>query len=176
MNYLVAGMLLFVMCHGFTAMRSARQELINRIGEMPYRGMYSVISIFAIGLIIVGMRNVEPVYLWTPPGWAQQLTGLMMMLSFILVIANRAKTNIKRYSRHPMSWGIIAWAIGHLFSNGKLSSLILFGGMATYSLFAMWSADRRGKPPRPQPVPYSRDAVLVAIGVAVFAAVRMIHP
>lgn len=176
MSYLILGMMLFVGGHVFTAMRNTRQLAIIRLGEMGYKAVYSVVALAGVGLMVLGMRSVEPVYLWAIPAWANQATGVMMIISFILVAANKAPTNIKRLTRHPMSWGIVVWSAAHLLSNGKLSSLILFGGLAAYSLFAMWSADRRGVPAQPERQPPVRDVAVIAIGLVAYAAVRYFHP
>lgn len=176
MIYLILGLALFVVGHLFTTMRSTRQGVIDKWGEMPYKAAYSVVSIAGIGLIVLGMRTMEPVVLWATPAWAHKVTGLLMIPAFILVACNKAPTNIKRVTRHPMLWGVVFWGGAHLLSNGKLSSLLLFGTMAGYSLLAMWLIDQRGKPALPAKLPISKDAIPVVLGLVLFGAVRYFHP
>ena len=176
MSYLILGIALFVGGHVFTAMRDTRQRVIARLGETGYKAVYSLVALAGVGLMVLGMRSAEPVVLWVPPAWAHPVTGALMLVSFILIVCNQAPANIKRVTRHPMSWGVVLWSGAHLLSNGKLSSLMLFGSMAVYSLFAMWSADRRGIPALPARQPVSRDVTVVIIGLVAFAAVRYFHP
>ena len=176
MTLLILGLVLFIGVHVFSAFRVQRQAVITKIGEKSYKGIYSLVSFAGIGLIVLGMRGIQPVYLWAAPAWGYKTTDALMIISFVLIIAFMLPTNIKRLTRHPMSWGVILWAVAHLLSSGKLSSLILFGSLAAYALFAMWSKDRRGIPAAPAKLPVIKDVIVVVVGLVGFGVVRFFHP
>ncbi len=54
MTLLILGLLLFVGIHAFTMARGQRAGLIARIGEGPYKGLYSLLSLAGIVLIAIG--------------------------------------------------------------------------------------------------------------------------
>ena len=54
---------------------------------------------------------------------------------------------------------------------------MLFGGLGVWAVVEMKLLDRRdGEWEKPEPVPWSRDVVVVAIATAVFLGVRLAHP
>ncbi len=67
MVWLIIGLVLFFAVHVFSSVRGARQQFIARIGEGPYKGLYSLVSVAGFALIVVGMMKANPVELWTPP-------------------------------------------------------------------------------------------------------------
>ncbi len=91
---------------------------------------------------------------------------LLMWLAVTIFPAAYLPTNLKRVMRHPFLWGVTLWAVAHLLTNGDLASLLLFGSFAAYTLFDMWSANRRGAEASKIHYPIWRDGVLVAIGTA----------
>ena len=46
-------------------------------------------------------------------------------------------------TRHPMMWGIVSWAVGHLLARGDQASLLLFGGIAVLAIAGSVSQDRK---------------------------------
>jgi uncharacterized membrane protein len=93
-----------------------------------------------------------------------------MPVALILFVAAFMPTNLKRFTRHPMLWGVTIWAAVHLLANGDLASLILFGSFGAFSLFDMWSANRRGAELSSRVVPYGRDLLAVVGGGIVYVA------
>jgi len=75
-----------------------------------------------------------------------------------------------------MLWGISIWSVAHLLANGDLGSMILFGGFGGYSLFSMWSLNRRGakKPDTKSPLAY--DLLVIIVGVSAYALTAFLHP
>ena len=55
MALLIAGLVLFLAAHTFTTMREARAAAIGRLGEGPYKGLYSLVS--GIGLVLIGRAS-----------------------------------------------------------------------------------------------------------------------
>ena len=52
MKLMLLGLLVFIGAHAFTTMRVARAGVVAKIGEGPYKGLYSLVSI--AGLFMIG--------------------------------------------------------------------------------------------------------------------------
>ena len=48
----ILGLVIFLGAHVFVTMREHRAALVARIGEWPYRGLFSLVSI--VGIVLVG--------------------------------------------------------------------------------------------------------------------------
>ena len=99
-----------------------------------------------------------------------------MPVAFVLVAGAYLPSNLKRYTRHPMLWGVTLWAALHLLANGDSASLLLFGGLGVYALCAMWSLNRRGVRKSDKTYPGRRDALVVVAGLVVYVAFVVLHP
>ncbi len=177
MTLLTVGVLLWAAVHLFPAVGAqARTRIVQRLGEGPFRGLFSLLIILSLVLIVVGWRSSLPEYVYIPPAWGREAAGLLVLAGFILFVAARAPTNIKRVLRHPQLTGVLAWAVGHLLANGESRSLILFGGLAAWSLVEMIAINRRdGAWHKPDRRPVVSDAMTVVIGVVVFALFLFLH-
>ena len=175
MVWLIIGLVLFFGVHVFSSVRGARQKLIARIGEGPYKGLYSVISIAGFALIVAGMMKATPVELWTPPAWSRLVTIWLMPFAFISLIAAYVPGNIKRVTAHPMLWGVTLWSLLHLLSNGDLAGLLLFASFGLYSLHAMASQSARGAKPATKRRPVIYDVITIGIGLLVYWQVLTYH-
>lgn len=175
MTIMVVGMLLFFGVHLVPSMVKLRRTLVNVLGEDPYKGFYSVIALTGFILIIYG-KSVSPFRsLWQPPTWGVHVAALIMVFSFIFLAASNMKTNIRRITRHPMLWGVTFWSIAHLLANGDQASLLLFGSFLVYSLFAMYSANKRGAKKQKRTYPLSKDFLTIVIGLAVYSFFLYFH-
>ena len=70
MTMLIAGLVLFLGVHTLTTLREPRAALIGRIGEGPYKGLYSLVSAAGLVLIVWGFgryRAAGYVPVWDPP-------------------------------------------------------------------------------------------------------------
>ena len=176
MTWLILGLILLIAVHMIPAAPALRQKLVEKWGELPYKAVFGLISLIALGLIIQGMATAETVPLWSPPPWGHYVTPLFMLPAFVLLVGAYMPGNIKRYIRNPMATAVVLWGIGHLFANGDAASLALFGGLAGYSLFSIWSANRRGAQRQGFKKPYGWDALTVVIGIGLYAALVWLHP
>ncbi len=127
---LVLGLVVFLGAHVFVTLRAPRAAVINRIGEWPYKGLMSLVSL--AGLILIGYgfgqyRATGWINVWSPPEWTYYVTQLLMWPASIFVVAAYSRGNIWRTLKHPMLVGVKTWAVAHLISNGDLGSIVLFG-------------------------------------------------
>jgi len=144
MELLYAGLALFIAIHVAPILGGTRAALVARLGEGPWKLAHTLVSIGAIVLIVMGWKRSPFEVVYDPPAWGRHVTMLLMFVVFYLLIGRRMGSNLKRWTAHPMLWGVVLWAAAHLLANGDRRSVVLFGTLAAYSLFAMWSQDRRG--------------------------------
>ncbi|MBI3527093.1 MAG: NnrU family protein [Betaproteobacteria bacterium] len=175
MSWLIAGLALFLGVHVFTSLRSARERLIAKLGEGPYKGLYSLLSLAGFGLIVAGMSKAPPIELWDPPAWGRYAAIWFMPFALILLVAAFIPGNLKRFTAHPMLWSIALWALVHLLANGDLAGLLLFGGFGLYALYAMWSQNRRGVLPAQNRRTIAGDIGAVVAGLIAYALLLKFH-
>ena len=181
MAVLIAGILIFLGAHGFTALRGARASLIGAICDKPYRGVHSLVSAIGFVLIVWGFgryRADDWTQLWQPPAWGRHVTMLLMWLAFVALAAMGPKpSRIKGWLRHPMLVAIKIWALAHLLANGDLGGLLLFGSFLAWAVFDRIAVKRRGDLGAPrQPAFTSADAVAVIAGTVAYVAMLFLHP
>ena len=175
MSCLIAGLALFLGIHVFSSMRSARERLIARLGEGPYKGIYSLLSLAGFGLIVAGMGKAPSIPLWDPPLWGRHAAIWFMPFALILLAAAFIPGNLKRTTAHPMLWSIALWALVHLLANGDLAGLLLFGGFGLYALYAMWSQTLRGARTAQTPRAIAGDIGTIVAGLVAYALLLKFH-
>ena len=79
MTVLLAGLVLFFSAHFFTLFRTPRAQLIARVGALPYRGLFSVVSLAGFALIVLGFGHAPNIDVWQPPAWLRHVTMLLML-------------------------------------------------------------------------------------------------
>jgi uncharacterized membrane protein len=176
MAILILGLVIFLGVHSIRIFAyDWRQRQITRIGEGPWKGLYSLVSAIGFVLIIVGFcqARMNPVLLYAPPAWLRHLNTLFTLISFVLVAAAYSPRNhIKARIGHPMVAGTKIWAFGHLLAIGMLRDVVLFGAFLLWAIVDFAVSRRRD---RAAGVIYSAgtltgDAVAVLAGVIVWAA------
>jgi uncharacterized membrane protein len=99
-----------------------------------------------------------------------------MAIAFILLTALLIPSNIRRFTPHPMLWGIVFWSTGHLLANGDLASIIVFGGFGAYALISMWSLNKRGAQKSTTRYSPVRDILVVVTGLCICGLAVWLHP
>lgn len=176
MFFLILGVIILIGIHLVPTFSSLRNGLVHRLGEGPYKGVFSVVALLGLVLMIVGKASADLVPLWQPPIWGGQTAPLIMLFAFMLIAAAYLPSNVKRFTRHPMLWGVTLWSIAHLLANGDLASLVLFGGLGAFSLFDMWSANLRGVTKSEAKYPLTKDAIVVVVGLVIYGVFVALHP
>lgn len=180
MELLYAGIALFVAIHVLPTLFGLRERAVAALGENLWKSLYSLITVGAIVLMVMGWQRsalaggLELAYL--PPAWGRHLTMVLMFASFWLLVGRRMGSNLKRFTAHPMLWGIVLWAGAHLLANGEQRSLVLFGSLGAYALFAMWWQGRRGKASKAtQAWPLKSEFYAFSVTLAVYTFFLSIH-
>src|SRR6266571_2870113 len=149
MNVLIAGLVIFLGVHSLRIVAEGwRQQQIARLGEGPWKGLYSLASGLGLALVVWGfaLARQHPVLLWAPPSWTRHVTALLMVFSFVLVVAAYVPRNaLKARLGHPMLLGVKTWAFAHLIANGTLADVLLFGGFLVWAVLCFRSARARDR-------------------------------
>ena len=178
MIVLLLGLVLFLGVHSVSiAAPGWRSATIARLGERPWKALYSVAAGIGLALLIVGygMARRDPVVLYTPPPAMRHLALLLMLPVFPLLFAAYLPGRLSRLAKHPMLLATKLWATAHLLANGTLADVLLFGGFVAWAVVDRISVKRRspaqahavpGAPPRAM-----NDPIAVVGGLVVYALI-----
>jgi uncharacterized membrane protein len=176
MIWLLLGLAVLIGVHLVPAAPPLRQSLIKRLGFAPYQGLFALISLAGLVLIVIGMGRAPFIPVWEPPEWGMGIVPVFMLPAFILLAGAYLPGNAHRLTPHPMLWGVILWAVGHLLANGDAASMLLFGSLGIYSLFAIWSANQRGAAKATVRMTLDRDLIVFGVGIVLYVAMVFLHP
>ena len=149
MEILALGLAIFLGLHSIRIVAGGlRAKAIARLGERPWKGVYSLISAIGLVLLFRGFaeaRRGAPL-LWTPPIWMRHITIALMLISLILIGAYFfKKSHIAVAVRHPMVWAVVVWCAGYLLANCSGADLLLLGAFFVWCASDLWSAYRRDR-------------------------------
>lgn len=152
---------LFVGSHMLISSDAIRPALLKRIGEQPYRGLYSLVAFatFVPLLMAFGYHKHAGPMLWylrdvEPIRW---LTWLMMLVAFMFFVGSFVNPNpgaigapsersvggILKITRHPNFVALASFAFAHMLMNGWAGDLFFFGSIATLAIVGGRHQDRR---------------------------------
>ena len=179
---LILGLVVLLGGHVFVACRGLRAGAIERVGELAYKVLFSLVSVVGLALVVWGFslyRADGAIPLWYPPPWTRHVTVALMLPATILIAASYVRGRIYAAVKHPMLAGIKLWALAHLVANGDLGGIVLFGA------FLLWvAADRislkfrtdAGAPPIPVGS-WRSDMLAAVVGTLVYLALGFVfHP
>ena len=177
MTKLVLGVLLWSVTHFIPAIAvDFRKKLIDRLGENPYKGIFTVLMVVSIYLIISGWKATLPEFLYVPPAWGKHAASLLVLIAFVLFSASHGQNNIKRFVRHPQLTSVVVWGIAHLLANGESRSIVLFGGLALWAAIDILLINHReGAWEKPGPAPRKKDVIAIVAGFAVYLVFASLH-
>lgn len=173
MSLLIIGIVIFIGAHLLVMLLPAlRDGLHNRLGEGPYKGVFSLVSLLGLGLMIYGFYTTRgmlegPDYLYTPASWARHAAMTLVLLAFIFVGASHGKGFLKLWLKQPMSIGIGLWAVAHLMANGDRPGVVMFAAILALALIDIILSTVRGKFPVHAPRVRS-DIIAVLIGIVLY--------
>jgi uncharacterized membrane protein len=175
MLLLILGLILFLGTHSARILADDwRGRQIARIGEGPWKGLYSLLS--AGGLVLVGvgygLARSQPTLLWSPPVAMRHVSAILVLIAFVLTAAAYVPGNrIRGRIGHPMVAGVTIWAVAHLLANGTLHAVALFGSFLVWSALDYVSARGRDRRARASPPAGSAagDAATLAAGLSGYA-------
>ncbi len=173
MAILALGLIIFLGLHSTRIFaEGARNAAMTRIGEGPWKGLYSLLSIIGFILIIWGFASArwDAARLWEPGIFFRHLALTLMLISLVLLGGYFfKKSHVAVAVHHPMVWAVFVWSLAHLLANGSSADLLLFGAFFVWSAADLWSAYGRDAG-KAYPTPdWSATAGAVAVGVVLYA-------
>jgi uncharacterized membrane protein len=160
----------FALIHVGVSATGLRAAIVRRIGEGPYRALFSLASLaLLIGMMAgYGAMRADPFdplneALWLPPDWLRWPAYALVFLGVTLAVAGlftpgptlagyekkglamaEPARGVLRITRHPFLWGVALWAGAHLLVNGERFAVMLFGVLGLMAILGARSIDRKG--------------------------------
>jgi uncharacterized membrane protein len=175
MFILAAGVLLFVLLHGVAAVPRYKSQLKSRMGERWYGPVFGLASVAALAVIVLGWRSSDFVAIYEPRLWGWYVNYALTFIGFLCLGIFLFRGSYRQALRFPMGIATVFWAVGHLFANGDLASLILFGGLLLGSVAHMAVAMANGIRPTPE-VRIGHNGLSLIFGAALYGIMTQLHP
>jgi len=173
MAYLILGLVLFLGVHSTRIFADGwRTSMVAKMGEMPWKGLYSVVSIASFVLLVWGYARARenPVLIWTPPEAMRHVTALLVLVAFILFVAAYVPRNwFKSRLHHPQMISVKTWAFAHLLSNGTLVDIILFASFLVWAALGFRAARQRDRAAGTVYAPATAQGTIIAIVIGAVA-------
>jgi len=173
MELLILGVLLWSVAHMVPVVAPGfRNTLFEKLGEWPYKGVFSLVIFASVALIVLGWRAIEaPAQLYDIYGIAAFPALIMILSGFVLIAASILPSNFRRTFRHPQLTGFALWACAHLSINGDARSVVLFGGFLLWAVATIFLLNKRDgdfkKPAKQLP---HKGVMVAALGFVLFIA------
>jgi len=135
--------LAFAFSHIALCAEPLRSELVEKMGAMKFRVVYSFIAVgtFAPAAVIAFTNRHLGQVLFVLPRWAELGLSLVLMFGAIqlivlslatpspvsLIPAKPEARGVLRITRHPMNIGWVLFGLAHLAANGYLGDVVFFG-------------------------------------------------
>jgi uncharacterized membrane protein len=159
MTQLIIAALVWIAIHLGLAGTTLRDAVVGRVGDQPFRVIFSVLSIVVLVLLVWAWGASPTTPLWVAPDWLRWVLVFAMLPAFVLFVASvngRNPTMIGpsgnvaqpprgmiRVTRHPMLWSFAIWAGVHIVGNGNTAALVFFGAFLVTALAGMPSIDAK---------------------------------
>lgn len=172
---LSAGLILFLLPHLVREL-GLREPLRRRLpSEGAYKGLYSLVALAGLGLIILGKSRAPFIMIWEPPFELRYISHLLMIPAFMLVLlGNLPPSYLRRVLGHPMLLGVCLWGAAHLWANGDLASMLLFGSFTVWAAFK-FIALSRSTSASARPPAWKWDITAVVAGLLGYVIISVFH-
>jgi uncharacterized membrane protein len=170
MTNLIAAAAVFLAIHLFISGTQVRDRLVAAMGEKPYMGAFSLLSIVVIVWMAMAFNNAgaapgsaaDP-YLYDLGVGARHAAPLVVLIAFLIGVPGLLTPNptavnreglagkagvvkgVLRITRHPFLWGVALWSADHLTTNGDMAGVVFFGTFFHLAIFGTVSIDAKRK-------------------------------
>lgn len=180
MGILILGLVIFFAVHSASIVNEPwRDRMVAKMGEWPWKGLYSLVAIAGFVLIVwgYGIARTEPVVIYSPPMWLRHISMLLLVPVFPLLLAAYFPGRIQQATKHPMLAATKLWALAHLLANGMLADVLLFGAFLAWGVVDRISMKRRTQRPIPSAPPSKANDIIAVLGglVLYVAFVMWLH-
>lgn len=161
---LIAACGYFLLIHFGVSGTRLRDVLTAKLGERPYRGLFSLASLVGIAWMIYAYGHAPLLPTWGLVLGFRPAAYVLVFIAFLFAVIGiltpsptrvgmeskldpHGVRGMVRITRHPFLWGVGLWAATHLVLNGDFASLILFGTLLVLAIggTAAIDAKRRRK-------------------------------
>jgi len=160
---LFAAALFFDGIHFLISGTALRGKIVGLVGERPFQGLFSLMSLIGIVWLSRAYGQAEYVELWGKLQALRPFALIVMLVAFFFVVLAFTSPNptavgggalltekepakgVQRITRHPFLWGVALWSFTHLVLNGDLASLIFFGSFLILAVAGPFSIDQKRK-------------------------------
>lgn len=157
---LLAACACFLLIHFGISGTRLRDALTGKLGEQPYRRLFSLASLAGIGWVVYAYRRAPLIPTWGFLPGLRPAAYVLVFIAFLFAVIGiltpsptqvgmesrldpAAARGIVRITRHPFLWGVGLWAATHLIVNGDLASLVLFGTLLVLAIGGTVSIDAK---------------------------------
>lgn len=153
-----------------------RQRVIDALpSESAYKGLYSLVALAGLLLIIWGKSLASFSMVWQPLYELRFISHLLMIPAIILVAAgNMPMSYMRRHLRNPMLLGVCLWGLAHLWANGDLASMLMFGSFTLWAGIKFVSLGLAAGPVSNKPS-LLWDIIALIGGLIVYVLVSLFH-
>lgn len=139
------------------------------------RALSSLLVLLSLALLVYGRTALPFITVWVPRFDLRWLTHWLMVPSAILLLAGLLPRGYLAWTlRQPLLVGVVLWSLAHLWSNGDLASIILFGGFGLWAGAAFVSSWGRGQQPKRAPRPLW-DVLALVLGLIGYLSLFVLH-
>ncbi len=158
---LIAANVTFVGTH-LALSHPLRRPLATALGEKGFLGLYSLVSLAALGWVTMAFRASGPGgdMLWDGQAALPWATASALALLAMVLLAGSFKGNpalpgapaalaraeplgVFAVTRHPMMWGFALWALAHILVSPSPRTLATAGGIGFLALVGAHLQDRK---------------------------------
>jgi uncharacterized membrane protein len=153
-------MILFMGSHRIPAALGLKDRLVSLFGPRGYTALFSVASTGLLLWVIWAAGRAPVISLWDQTTAARWAVNLAMPFVIGLTAFGVAAPNpfafegradgydpehpgITGLTRQPLLWALLIWSSAHLWANGDLAHVILFGAFAVFSVIGMRIVEKR---------------------------------
>jgi uncharacterized membrane protein len=149
MALLILGLVIFLGVHSVRIFADPwRTAMVSRMGLLPWKGLYSIISIIGFVVLVIGFHQAraDTTVLYTTPDWMKHVTALLMMVAMILFVAAYIPKNwFRARFHHPQLLSVKTWSVAHLLAVGVVADVVLFGAFLAWAVVDFIVSRRRDR-------------------------------
>ena len=176
MTQLLLGIVLFFGMHSMSIVALPLRDRLAAKSKIGWQLFFGLVSLAGIVLIVRGYGELRltPTVLYTSPIWLRHVAVVLLLPTFVLFLAPYFPGRIKTATKHPQLVAAKLWALSHLLVNGTLADVLLFGSFLVWAVADRISLKRRPARPVPgAPQSKAKDAILIVVGLALYAVTVM---
>ena len=161
LTLIVVFSMLFMLTHIGLSHGEIRRGLVEKLGQWPFRGLYTLVSFGTLGPAAVlwwQNRHLGPL-LWEIPFWPERIVAAILVLFALLLLFQSLATpspssivpakmqarGVLRITRHPMNMAFALWGLAHLLANGTVGDVAFFGSFVVVGVLGAYHMDARIK-------------------------------